>query len=84
MVPMVDHEPSLPTVDADVFAGDEAGLVGGQEQYHVGDVQGVADTACGLLGGIGAGIDGIGGVDPAGGDGVDPDTPGKAHRQGVG
>jgi hypothetical protein len=27
MIPMVDHEPGLATVDADVFAGNEACLV---------------------------------------------------------
>ena len=38
VVTMVDHKPGLTAVDADVFAGDETGFVGSQEQHHVGDV----------------------------------------------
>ena len=40
VVTMVDHEPGLTAVDADILAGDETGFTGCQEQYHVGDVQG--------------------------------------------
>ena len=49
VVSVVDHEFCLATVDADVLAGDEACLVGSQEQGHVGDVQRVAHPARRLL-----------------------------------
>ena len=84
MIAMVDHQFCLASVNADIFAGDEACLVGCQKQHHVGNVQGISHPACRLLDGIGAFVNGVGGVDPAGGDGVDPDAPGKAHRQGMG
>ena len=65
VIAVVDHEPCLAAVDADVFAGEEAGLVGGQEQHHVGNVHRVAHPSGRLLDGVGAGVDGPGGVDPA-------------------
>lgn len=57
---MVDHKPGLTAINADVLAGDETGFVGGQEQHRVGDVQRIAHTACRLLDGIGAFVDGVG------------------------
>ena len=84
MVAVVDHEPGLSAVDADVFAGDEARLVGCQEQNHMGNVQGIAHPSGGLLGGIRAFIDPIVRINPAGTDGVDPHPSGEAHRQRMG
>ena len=84
VVGVVDHLPCHAAVDADVLARDEAGLVRGQEERHVGDVQGMADASGGLLGGVRALVDGVGRVDPAGGNGVDPDPACQADGQGVG
>ena len=53
------------TINADVLAGDEAGLVGTEEQHHVGYVHRITDTSDGLLNGIGAFIDGVVSVYPA-------------------
>ena len=36
MVTVVDHEPSLAAVNADIFAGDKTRFVGCQKQHHVG------------------------------------------------
>ena len=42
---MVDHLAGHAAVDADVFAGDEAGLVAREVKHHVRDVERVADAA---------------------------------------
>lgn len=78
---MVYHLTGHATVDADVLAGDEAGLVGTEEQHHVGYVHRITDTSRKLLCGIGAFIDGIGSVYPTRGDRVDADTSGKAEGE---
>ena len=84
MFSVVDHLSGHTAIDADVFSGDKAGLVRAEKQYHMGDIQGVAYPACRLLDGIGAFIYLILIVDPAGGDGVDPDFACQADSQGVG
>ena len=38
IITVIDHLMGHATVDADVLAGDEAGLVGTEEQHHVGYV----------------------------------------------
>ena len=81
---MVDHQTGHAAIDADVLACDETCLVGAKEEHHVGDVEGIADTSCGLLNGIGTLIDGVGGVDPSRGDGVDAHLSGKTDCQGMG
>ena len=80
---MVDHLAGHAAVDADVLAGDEAGLVGAEIQHHVGDVQRVPYPTCRLLHGVGTFIDGVLGVDPARGDGVDTRLPCQTDRQRV-
>ena len=84
MLSVVDHELGHAAVDADVFTGDEAGLVGAEEQGHFGNVLGFAHPAHGLLSGVRAGDVAAGGVDPAGGDAVHPGLARKANRHGVG
>ena len=39
---MVNHLTGHASVDADILACDEAGFVGAEEQYHIGDVHRVA------------------------------------------
>ena len=80
---MVDHLAGHSAVDADVLAGDEAGLVGAEIQHHIGDVQGIAHAARRLLHGVGTLIDGVLSVDPARGDGVDAHLPRQTDRQRV-
>ena len=84
MIPMVDHEPGHTAVDADVLPRDEPRHVGAEVDHHVGDIGGIPHPPGGLLGGVGAFVDGVGVVDPARGDGIDPHAPRKAHGQGVG
>ena len=84
VVTVVDHKPGLTAINTDVFAGDETGFVGGQEQHHVGDIQRIAHPAGRLLDGVGAFVDGVSRVDPAGRDGVDPHLSGEADRQRMG
>ena len=84
MLPMINHLPGHAAVDADIFSGDKAGLVRAEKQYHMGDVQRVTYPAYRLLDGIGAFIYLILIVDPARGDGVDPDFSCQADSQGVG
>ena len=72
MLPVVDHEPGHAAVDANVFSGNEAGLVGTEEQRHFGDVLRLAHPAHGLLSGVRAGDVAARGVDPTGGDAVHP------------
>ena len=81
---MVDHLAGHAAVDADILARDEAGLVGAEIQHHVGDVQGIAHASRRLLHGVGTFIDGVLGVDPARGDGVDAHLPCQTDRQRVG
>ena len=52
MVSVVDHEPGLTAVDADILAGDEACHVRAQVQHHVGDICGISHPSCRLLDGI--------------------------------
>ena len=66
MVAVINHKSSLTAIDADVLAGDEACLVGCQEQHHIGDIQRIAHPACGLLNGIGTLVNGVGCIYPAG------------------
>ena len=72
MVTVVDHQPGLTAVDADILAGDEAGFGGCQKQHHIGNVQRVTNPPGRLLDSISTFIDGVSGVDPAGGDGMYP------------
>ena len=81
---MIDHLAGHAAVDADVLAGDEAGLVGAEIQHHVGDVQRVPYPTRRLLHGVGTLIDGVLGVDPARGYGVDAHLPCQTDRQRVG
>ena len=81
---MVDHKPGLAAINADVLASDETGFVGGQEQHHIGDVQGIAHPTGRLLDGIWAFENGVSRVDPAGRDGVDSHLSGEADCQRVG
>ena len=53
MVAVINHKPCLTAIDTDILAGDETSLVGCQKQHHIGDVQRISHTACGLLNGIG-------------------------------
>ena len=84
VIPLVDHQPGLAAVDAYVLVGDETGLARSQEQDHIFDIQGIAHTARRLLDGVRAFVGGVRGVDPAGGDGVDPDFSCKTGRQRMG
>lgn len=84
MLPVIDHEPGHAAVDADIFAGDEAGFFGAQKQRHLGNILWLAHPAHGLLGGVGAGDVAAGGIDPAGRDAVHPGFAGKAHGHGMG
>ena len=84
MFSMVNHEPGHATVDTDVFAGDETGLVGTEEQRHCRDVLGLSHPAYGLLGGVRAGDIAVGSVDPTGRNTVQPGFARKAHGHGVG
>ena len=70
IITVIDHLMGHATIDADVLAGDEAGLVGTEEQHHVGYVHRITDTSRRLLCGIGAFIDGIGSVYPTRGGNV--------------
>ena len=67
---MIDHELGHAAVYTDIFTGDEAGLVGAEEQRHFCYVLGFTHPAHRLLGGVRAGDFAAGDVDPAGGDAV--------------
>ena len=64
VIAVIDHLTGHASVDADVFTSDEARLVGTKEQHHIGNIQGVTDTTCWLLYGIGAFIDSVVSVYP--------------------
>ena len=66
VVTVVDHLPCHAAIDADVLSGDETGLVAAEEQHHIGNVHWVANSAAGLLGGIGTFVNDAGGVNPTG------------------
>ena len=81
---MVGHVAGHAAIDADVFARDEARLVGGQVEHHVGDVHWIADTSSNVLGGIGT----IGGlarrIYPARRNRIDADASGKTGGKRMG
>ena len=81
MFAMIDHLSGHAAVDADIFTGDESGFVRTEEQYHVGDIQRIANASCGLLDGVRAVIDGKVRVDPTGRDGVDAHLTAETDRQ---
>ena len=83
MVAVINHKSSLTAIDADVLTSDESSFIGCQKQYHIGNIQRIAHTACGLLNGIGAFVNGVCSVDPTGRNGVDPNLSGKRNCQGV-
>ena len=64
---VVDHKPGLTAINADVITGNETGLVRGQKQNHIGNIQGASDPSRRLLKRVGTLVDGVCGVDPAGG-----------------
>jgi len=80
---MIDHLAGHAAVDADVLACNKASLVGAEVQHHVGDVHRVTHSTRWLLNGIGALINGAGGVDPTRRDAVNAHLAGKADGQGV-
>ena len=49
MVTVVDHQFCLTAIDADIFTGDEAGLLRCQKQHHMGNIQGITDPTGRLL-----------------------------------
>ena len=80
-VVVVDHLAGHAAVDADVFAGNEAGLVAREVKYHVRDIQRVTDAACGLLRGIGTFVGLEIRIDPARRNGIHAHTARKTHGQ---
>ncbi len=84
MIAMIDHLAGHAAVNTDVLARDEARFIRTEEHYHVGDIHGIAYPPDRLLNGIGPLINCAGCVNPAWGNGVDPDTPGKADSQRMG
>ena len=83
IVAVVNHLAGHATIDADVLAGNESGLVATKKKNHIGYVHGVPYPAYGLLRGIGTTVEGVGGVYPSGRNRVHPGTSGKAHGQGM-
>ena len=65
MITVIDHLAGHAAVYADVLAGNEACLVGTEEQHHVGYVFGIAHSPYGLLSGIGTVINGISSINPS-------------------
>ena len=80
---MVDHLVGHATVDADVLAGDEPGLVRGEVEHHVGNVHRVADASREVLRGIRAVVGFERRVNPAWRDRVDADASGEAGGERV-
>ena len=70
---MVDHQLCHAAVNADVFSGNEARLVGAEKHHHIRDIHRIPDTPGGLLQGIRAFIHRIGRIDPSP---VPPQPPG--------
>ena len=69
---MIDHLMGHAAIDANIFPCDESGLVRAKEKHHLGDVLGRSHPPRRVLLLIGPEELGSGGVDPTGGDGVDP------------
>ena len=83
---MVNHLAGHAAIDADVFTGNEAGLVAGKVKNHVRNVERVTDAARRLLRGIGTFVGFEIRVNPAGRNGINADaackTYGKRMREG--
>ena len=56
VVAVVNHLAGHAAVDTDVLAGDESRPGGAEEEHHFCDILRVADSACRVLPGIGAGV----------------------------
>ena len=80
---VVNHLLGHAAINADVFARDEARLVGGEEENHVRNVERIADATSEVLRGVRPGIGHERGVDPARRDRIDADTPGQARGKRV-
>ena len=81
---MIDHLPGHATIDADILAGDKSCLVRAQEQHHIGNIQGIANSARGMLSGIRTLVDRVIRVDPSGRHRVYPNLSRQAHGHGMG
>ena len=67
---VIDHLPGHAAVDTNVFARDEACLVGTEIQHHIGNVHEISYSSGGLLACVRAGVNGILCADPSGRNGV--------------
>ncbi len=74
---MINHLPSHTTIYTDILARNEACLIGTKKQYHIGNIQRIANSPCRVLKSIGAFINFIVSVYPTRGDRVDTYTTGK-------
>ena len=81
MIIVIDHQPGHSAVNANVFPCDEAGLIRAQKHHHVSNVHRIPDAAGRLLQGVRTFIDPVFRVDPPGGNGIHPDSSGKAGCQ---
>lgn len=81
---MIDHKPRHSPVNTNILPRNKPRHIRAEVQHHARDIGRDAHPPRGLLGGVGAGVDGVGVVDPAWGDRIDPYLPRKTHRQGVG
>ena len=60
MVSVVDHESCHTAVDADILPCDEPRHIRAEVQHHIGNIGRRTHPTCGLLGGVGALVDGVG------------------------
>lgn len=79
---MIYHLAGHPPVDTDILTCNKPSLIRCQEQYHIGNIQGIAYTASRLLCRIRSRILFKVRIDPARRNGIHPDaSPAEAHCQ---
>lgn len=71
MVSVIDHLLCHTAVDAYIFAADKACNIRTKIHHHIGDIEGISNSAHGLLHGISTLIDRVIVVYPAGRDRID-------------
>ena len=84
MIPMINHEPGLTAVNADILTGNETGFVRCQKQHHIGNIHRISHPSHRLLQGIRSFIDPPGSINPAWRNRIDPHFSRETHSQSMG
>lgn len=75
---MIDHLVGHTSVNTDIFSCDKTCFIGAEIQDHMGYIKGISHASGGMLCCIGTSIFTKAGIDPSGGNRIDPHPACKA------